>query len=121
MPVHGEEYWVLVVSSVSIYGREQQAILTLGFREAINHSISVLCDPGDNILVPGPGLPYYAMSAAGVEVETRQYHLKVPGSVPYDAVLVCACVRTHACVRACVCLCVCNCVCVCIMTSLSSF
>lgn len=105
---------MLVVSSVFIYGCEQQAILTLGFREAINHSISVLCDPGDNILVPGPGLPYYSMSAAGVEVETRQYHLKVPGSVPHDTVR--ACVRTcvHLCVRACVHVYVGACVCACV-------
>ena len=111
---------MLVVSSVFIYGCEQQAILTLGFREAINHSISVLCDPGDNILVPGPGLPYYSMSAAGVEVETRQYHLKVPGSVPHDTVR--ACVRTcvHACVRACVHVYVGACVCACVTSMYSA-
>ena len=71
-----------------LHGRVQQAVLTLGIREAINLSISVLGDPGDNILVPGPGLPYYTMSAVGIGVETRQYHLKVPGSILHCAVSV---------------------------------
>ena len=81
MPVQKVE--VCCVSCIfSLHGHVQQAILTLGMRETINLSICVLCDPGDNILVPGPGSPYYAMSATGVGVQTRQYRLKVPGSVP---------------------------------------
>ena len=90
MPVHAVDVYT-VGCVLHLCGHVQQAVLTLGTREALNLSIAVLCDPGDNILVPGPGLPYYTMSAVGVGVETRQYHLKVPGLILHHAVLACGC------------------------------
>ena len=91
---HTHTHTVPVCVSLSPCAHMQQAILTLGIRETINLSISVLCDPGDNILVPSPGLPYYTMSAVAVGVETREYRLKV--CTWHCSTTVCACVCLHA-------------------------
>ncbi|XP_075996447.1 tyrosine aminotransferase [Genypterus blacodes] len=53
----------------------EDVILTSGCSQAIELSISVLCNPGDNILVPCPGFSLYKTLAVSMGVEVQLYNL----------------------------------------------
>ncbi|XP_062860341.1 tyrosine aminotransferase [Trichomycterus rosablanca] len=50
-------------------------ILTSGCSQAIELAISVLCNPGDNILVPCPGFSLYKTLAVSMGIQVRLYNL----------------------------------------------
>lgn len=58
----------------------QDVILTSGCSQAIDLAISVLCNPGDNILVPCPGFPLYKTLAVSMGIEVKLYNLLVSSS-----------------------------------------
>ncbi|XP_034031568.1 tyrosine aminotransferase [Thalassophryne amazonica] len=53
----------------------QDVILTSGCSQAIDLAISVLCNPGDNILVPCPGFSLYKTLAVSMGIEVKLYNL----------------------------------------------
>ncbi|XP_071958696.1 tyrosine aminotransferase-like [Antedon mediterranea] len=53
----------------------KDVILTSGCSGAINIAITVLCNPGDNILIPRPGFSLYRTVAGNIDIETRSYNL----------------------------------------------
>ncbi|XP_077371646.1 tyrosine aminotransferase isoform X2 [Festucalex cinctus] len=53
----------------------EDVILTSGCSQAIDLAISVLCNPGDNILAPRPGFPLYKTLALSLGIEVRLYNL----------------------------------------------
>lgn len=63
----------------------QDVILTSGCSQAIDLAISVLCNPGDNILVPCPGFSLYKTLAVSMGIEVKLYNLLVrrTGRHPY--------------------------------------
>ncbi|KAB5574764.1 hypothetical protein PHYPO_G00212800 [Pangasianodon hypophthalmus] len=50
-------------------------ILTSGCSQAIELAISVLCNPGDNILVPCPGFSLYKTLAVSMGIQVKLYNL----------------------------------------------
>ncbi len=54
---------------------ESDVIIGSGCSGCLDLCISVLANPGDNILVPRPGFPLYATLANGMGIQTRQYNL----------------------------------------------
>lgn len=57
----------------------QDVILTSGCSQAIELAISVLCNPGDNVLVPCPGFSLYKTLAVSTGIEVKLYNLLVSG------------------------------------------
>lgn len=55
----------------------QDVILASGCSQAIDLAISVLCNPGDNILVPCPGFSLYKTLAVSMGIEVKLYNLLV--------------------------------------------
>lgn len=55
----------------------QDVILTSGCSQAIDLAISVLCNPGDNILVPCPGFSLYKTLAVSMGINVKLYNLLV--------------------------------------------
>uniref|UniRef100_A0A672ZSV6 Tyrosine aminotransferase n=1 Tax=Sphaeramia orbicularis TaxID=375764 RepID=A0A672ZSV6_9TELE len=53
----------------------EDVILTSGCSQAIDLAISVLCNPGDNILVPCPGFSLYKTLAVSLGIEVKLYNL----------------------------------------------
>uniref|UniRef100_A0A3P9IT29 Tyrosine aminotransferase n=1 Tax=Oryzias latipes TaxID=8090 RepID=A0A3P9IT29_ORYLA len=53
----------------------EDVILTSGCSQAIELAINVLCNPGDNILVPCPGFSLYKTLAVSVGIEVKLYNL----------------------------------------------
>ncbi|XP_061783869.1 tyrosine aminotransferase isoform X3 [Nerophis lumbriciformis] len=53
----------------------EDVILTSGCSQAIDLAISVLCNPGDNIVVPCPGFSLYKTLAVSMGIEVRLYNL----------------------------------------------
>ncbi|KAM9375493.1 tyrosine aminotransferase [Pholidichthys leucotaenia] len=53
----------------------QDVILTSGCSQAIDLVISVLCNPGDNILVPCPGFSLYKTLAVSMGIKVKLYNL----------------------------------------------
>ncbi len=53
----------------------EHILLTSGTSESYLHILSVLTQPGDNILVPHPGYPLFDQIAAMLHVELRPYQL----------------------------------------------
>ena len=49
--------------------------VTSGASEAIDLALSALADPGDNVLVPSPGYPFYTAALARLNVGARNYAL----------------------------------------------
>ena len=64
----------------------QDVILTSGCSQAIDLAISVLCNPGDNILVPCPGFSLYKTLAVSMGIEVKLYNLLVRQSM-YSTIL----------------------------------
>lgn len=55
----------------------QDVILTSGCSQAIDLAISVLCNPGDNVLVPCPGFSLYKTLAVSMGIKVKLYNLLV--------------------------------------------
>ncbi|XP_067091201.1 tyrosine aminotransferase [Osmerus mordax] len=53
----------------------KDVILTSGCSQAIDLAISVLCNPGDNILVPCPGFSLYKTLAVSLGIQVKLYNL----------------------------------------------
>ncbi|CAG5958381.1 unnamed protein product [Menidia menidia] len=53
----------------------EDVILTSGCSQAIELAINVLCNPGDNILVPCPGFSLYKTLAVSMGIEVKLYNL----------------------------------------------
>uniref|UniRef100_A0A7N8XMQ3 Tyrosine aminotransferase n=1 Tax=Mastacembelus armatus TaxID=205130 RepID=A0A7N8XMQ3_9TELE len=53
----------------------EDVILTSGCSQAIDLAISVLCNPGDNILVPCPGFSLYKTLAVSMGIQVKLYNL----------------------------------------------
>jgi tyrosine aminotransferase len=53
----------------------QDVILCSGASSSLDLCISVLANPGDNILIPRPGFSLYLTLADSLEIETRHYNL----------------------------------------------
>jgi len=60
----------------------QDVILTSGCSQAIDLAIGVLCNPGDNILVPCPGFSLYKTLAVSMGITIKLYNLLVPPPNP---------------------------------------
>jgi len=74
-----EESRSAVATYVSIPGATVEAkdvILCSGCSCALDLCISVLANPGQNILVPRPGFPLYRTLAEGLGIQTKFYDLK---------------------------------------------
>lgn len=69
----------------------QDVILTSGCSQAIDLAISVLCNPGDNILVPCPGFSLYKTLAVSMGIEVKLYNLLVREQTPLGQSLPCPC------------------------------
>uniref|UniRef100_A0A4W5JRR5 Tyrosine aminotransferase n=1 Tax=Hucho hucho TaxID=62062 RepID=A0A4W5JRR5_9TELE len=53
----------------------EDVVLTSGCSQAIDLSITVLCNPGDNILIPCPGFSLYKTLAVSLGVQVKLYNL----------------------------------------------
>ncbi|XP_010778655.1 tyrosine aminotransferase, partial [Notothenia coriiceps] len=53
----------------------EDVILTSGCSQAIDLAISVLCNPGENILVPCPGFSLYKTLAVSMGIDVKLYNL----------------------------------------------
>ncbi|KAF4072017.1 hypothetical protein AMELA_G00269520 [Ameiurus melas] len=53
----------------------KDVILTSGCSQAIELAISVLCNPGDNILIPCPGFSLYKTLAVSMGIQVKLYNL----------------------------------------------
>ncbi|XP_048828321.1 tyrosine aminotransferase [Brienomyrus brachyistius] len=53
----------------------KDVILTSGCSQAIELAINVLCNPGQNILVPCPGFSLYKTLAVSLDIEVKHYNL----------------------------------------------
>ncbi|KAK7151909.1 hypothetical protein R3I94_008293 [Phoxinus phoxinus] len=53
----------------------KDVILASGCSQAIELAISVLCNPGDNILIPCPGFSLYKTLAVSMGIQVKQYNL----------------------------------------------
>jgi len=68
-----------VADYVSQYGTpvtENDVILAIGCSHALKMCIEVLCNPGDNILLPVPGFSIYQTIALSQGIEVRYYNLQ---------------------------------------------
>ena len=54
---------------------EEDVVLCSGCSCALDLCISVLANPGDNILIPRPGFSVYGTLANGLSIETKEYDL----------------------------------------------
>ncbi|XP_036400313.1 tyrosine aminotransferase [Megalops cyprinoides] len=62
----------------------KDVILTSGCSQAIELCISVLCNPGDNILVPCPGFSLYKTLAVSLGIQVKLYNLQPEKSWEID-------------------------------------
>uniref|UniRef100_A0A8C8C9E6 Tyrosine aminotransferase n=1 Tax=Oncorhynchus tshawytscha TaxID=74940 RepID=A0A8C8C9E6_ONCTS len=53
----------------------QDVVLTSGCSQAIDLAITVLCNPGDNILIPCPGFSLYKTLAVSLGIQVKLYNL----------------------------------------------
>jgi len=56
-----------------------QVVLTASTSEAYAHLFKLLCDPGDQVLVPAPSYPLFEFLATLESLETRRYPLTYDG------------------------------------------
>ena len=55
----------------------QNVIIGLGVKHAVELSLAVLCNPGDNVLVPEIGDPTYELQADLRNIRTKKYSVNV--------------------------------------------
>ncbi len=60
-------------------------ILCSGTSEAYGHLFKLLCDPGDNVLIPNPSYPLFEFLTGLESVEARPYALRFDGGWSLDA------------------------------------
>lgn len=77
----GDMYGFSVYVLKSKCSSRQDVILTSGCSQAIDLAISVLCNPGDNILVPCPGFSLYKTLAVSMGIKVKLYNLLVSKSL----------------------------------------
>uniref|UniRef100_A0A8C8CHU0 Tyrosine aminotransferase n=1 Tax=Oncorhynchus tshawytscha TaxID=74940 RepID=A0A8C8CHU0_ONCTS len=53
----------------------EDVVLTSGCSQAIDLAITVLCNPGDNILIPCPGFSLYKTLAVSLGIQVKLYNL----------------------------------------------
>jgi hypothetical protein len=75
-----------------------RVLLTASTSEAYAYAFKLLCDPGDDVLVPRPSYPLFEYLAALESVEVRAYPLHYDGQwhLSADAILEAASPRTRA-------------------------
>src|SRR5277367_4599735 len=61
-----------------------QVFLTASTSEAYGYLLALLCDPGDNVLVPMPGYPLLSYLADAAAVELRSYPLELEEGFGFD-------------------------------------
>ncbi len=61
-----------------------QVFLTASTSEAYSYLFALLCDPGDNLLVPMPGYPLLSFLADAAAVELRSYPLELEEGFGFD-------------------------------------
>src|SRR5450755_4001355 len=61
-----------------------QVFLTASTSEAYRYLFELLCDPGDNLLVPMPGYPLLSFLADAAAVELRSYPLELEVGFGFD-------------------------------------
>jgi alanine-synthesizing transaminase len=61
-----------------------QVFLTASTSEAYRYLFELLCDPGDNVLVPMPGYPLLSFLADAAAVELRSYPLELEVGFGFD-------------------------------------
>jgi alanine-synthesizing transaminase len=61
-----------------------QVLLTASTSEAYRYLLELLCDPGDNLLVPMPGYPLLSFLADAAAVELRSYPLELEVGFGFD-------------------------------------
>jgi alanine-synthesizing transaminase len=61
-----------------------QVLLTASTSEAYRYLLELLCDPGDNLLVPMPGYPLLSFLADASAVELRSYPLELEVGFGFD-------------------------------------
>jgi len=66
-------------------------ILASGCSQAIELAISVLCNPGDNILIPCPGFSLYKTLAVSMGIQVKHYNLLVSKSHRQKSIIRCTC------------------------------
>ncbi|XP_067938146.1 tyrosine aminotransferase-like isoform X2 [Watersipora subatra] len=63
-------------SAMGVPVTAQDVILTSGCSQSLEIVISLLANPGQNILIPRPGFPLYTTLAKSIGVETKYYELQ---------------------------------------------
>lgn len=66
---------------------ENDVVLAFGCSGALYNAISVLCENGDNILVPRPGFPLALPIAQNLGLELKYYDLLV-NSISFNGIYV---------------------------------
>src|SRR5450755_620698 len=61
-----------------------QVLLTASTSESYRYLLELLCDPGDNLLVPMPGYPLLSFLADAAAVELRYYPLELEVGFGFD-------------------------------------
>jgi len=61
-----------------------QVLLTASTSESYRYLLELLCDPGDNLLVPMPGYPLLSFLADAAAVELRSYPLELEVGFGFD-------------------------------------
>jgi aspartate/methionine/tyrosine aminotransferase len=61
-----------------------QVFLTASTSESYRYLLELLCDPGDNLLVPMPGYPLLSFLADAAAVELRHYPLELEVGFDFD-------------------------------------
>jgi aspartate/methionine/tyrosine aminotransferase len=61
-----------------------RVVLTASTSEAYSNLFKLLCDPGDDVLVPAPSYPLFEYLAALDSVRPRPYHLEYHGAWSLD-------------------------------------
>lgn len=56
---------------------EKEVVLAFGCSGALYNAISVLCEAGDNLVVPRPGFPLALPIAENLGIELKYYDLDV--------------------------------------------
>ncbi len=62
----------------------RQVFLTASTSESYGYLLELLCDPGDNLLVPMPGYPLLSFLADAAAVELRSYPLELEVDFGFD-------------------------------------
>ena len=79
----------------------QDVIMTNACSGAVNMCIEVLCDTGQNILIPSPGFGLYKCLCEARGIEVRLYRLMVSCFSVYYVLCTCSCMGLAVCLCSC--------------------